>query len=99
MEGRQMRETGANNATPSSLPSPDQQLRQHNINTMNTCLFGLLMLDASLASTLLEAIPAETVNPSSLSTARRIAAVKRAPASRALSNALVGSTRCPAAPY
>lgn len=63
-----------------------------------TCLFGLFMLDASLARTLLDAIPAETVNPSSFSTARRITAVKRAPASRALSNALVVSTRWPAAP-
>lgn len=65
---------------------------------VHTCLFGLLMLDASLASTLLDAIPAETVNPSSCSTARRIAAVNRAPARRARSNALVGSTRWPAVP-
>ena len=64
-----------------------------------TCLFGLLMLDASFASTLLDAIPAETVNPSSCSTARRIAAVNRAPARRARSKALVGSTRWPAVPY
>lgn len=66
---------------------------------LRTCLFGLFLLEASLANTLFEAIPAETVNPSSCSTARRIAAVRRAPASRARSNAFVGSMRCPAVPY
>lgn len=66
--------------------------------TLLTCLFGLFLLEASLANILFEAIPAETVYPSSRSTARRMAAVRRAPASSARSNAFLGSTRCPAVP-